>query len=140
MEAQAALAEAASRATSVRRADRHLQWVTLCIAGCWLVTGAIASLSPDRNSPAVWVPVLVTVIGALSGVVYFALKIRVVGRARFLLFIGGFVVFQVWMGFVAGMSMKTLWWAGGQPSYHFGVTIAVGVIPLLILAWLLGRR
>src|ERR1700737_4082574 len=58
--------------------------------------------------------------------------------ARLFLFFGGFVVFQVWLGIVAGVSIGTRYWASTEPSYHFGVTIAIGVIPLLVLAWLLG--
>ena len=139
-EARAALAEATTRATSVHRADRQFQLITLCLAACWLAFGVIVSLSPDRNSVLVWAGVLVAAIVGPGGVIWLGLRIRAYSRGRMLLFFGGFVVFQAWLGIVAGVSIGTRWWASTQPSYHFGVTIAIGVIPLLVLAWLLGRR
>lgn len=49
-------------------------------------------------------------------------------------------VFNLWNASVTGVSIGTRWWASTQPSYHFGVSEMVGVIPLLVAAWLIGRR
>src|ERR1700687_797702 len=139
-EARAALAEATSRAMSVHLADRQFQWMALCLAACWLAFGVVVRLVPDRKSPLVLVAVLVAATVGPGALVWLGLRIRAYSRARMLLFFGGFVVFQVWLGIVAGVSIGTRYWASTEPSYHFGVTIAIGVIPLLVLAWLLGRR
>ena len=114
--------------------------MALCLAACWLAFGVVVSLVPDRKSPLVLVAVLVAATVGPGALVWLGLRIRAYSRARMLLFFGGFVVFQVWLGIVAGVSIGTRYWASTEPSYHFGVTIAIGVIPLLVLAWLLGRR
>lgn len=41
---------------------------------------------------------------------------------------------------IASASIVTRFWAVGQPSYHFGLSVALSVIPLAIGASTFGRR
>jgi hypothetical protein len=139
-EAQAAINEAMSQAATLGRSDDPLRRIVIGIAACYLVAGVVVSLSPSRNSPVLWPAVLLIVIGFCVGVTMVGLRIRALSRRGQALYIWGVMAFNAWMGIVAGVSIGTRWWASTQPSYHFGISIAVAVTPLIFLAWLLGRR
>jgi hypothetical protein len=142
VEAQAALAEANSQAVRVHHADRQLGWIVLGIAAIWLAVGALMSTLPDprRAGPVVGPAILAVMVVGLVGLVLVFLRIRAYSRAGILLYFGGVAVFNVWNAIVVGVSIGTRWWASTQPSYHFGVSVAVGSIPLLVAAWLILRR
>lgn len=112
----------------------------MAIAACYLAAGVIVSLSPDRQSPLIWPAIMILVVGFCVGIILFGLRLRALSRHGQLWYIWGVFAFNVWMGLVVGVSIGTRWWASTQPSYHFAVTIAIGVVPLVVLAWLLGRR
>jgi hypothetical protein len=38
------------------------------------------------------------------------------------------------------VSIASGWWGPPQPGVHFGGSVVVAVIPLLVAAWLIGRR
>jgi hypothetical protein len=142
LEAQATLAEANSQAVRVHRADHQLGWIVLGIAAISLAVGALMSTLPDprRAGPVVGPAILAVMVVGLVGLVFVCLRIRAYSRAGILLYFGGVAVFNVWNTIVVGVSIATRWWALTQPSYHFGISTAVGTIPLLVAAWLILRR
>jgi hypothetical protein len=141
-DAQAALAEANSQAVRVRRADHQLGWIVLGIAAMYLAAAAVVSTlaDPRHGGPVAGPALLVIVFGGLVGIVVVFLRIRAYSRTGILLYFGGIAAFNLWNAIVVGVSIGTRWWASTQPSYHFGVSVAVGTIPLLVTAWLIWRR
>ena len=142
LEAQASLAKANRQAARVHRADHQLGWIVLGIAAIWLAVGALISTLPDprRAGPVVGPAILAVMVVGLVGLVLVFLRLRAYSRSGILLYFGGVAVFNVWNAIVVGVSIGTRWWASTQPSYHFGVSVAIGTIPLLIVAWLIWRR
>jgi hypothetical protein len=141
-EAQAALTEADSQGARVRRADRQLAWMLLAVAAVWLAVGGVISTLPDprRGGPVAGLGIVAIGIVGVVGLVVVGLRIRAYSRTGILLYFAGITVFNIWNAVVTGMSTLTHWWASSQPSYHFGLSAAVAVIPLLIAAWLIWRR
>lgn len=141
-EAKATLAEANRQAERVHRADHQLAWIVLGIAAIWLAVGALISTLPDprRGGPVVGPAILAIMVVGLVGLVLVFLRLRAYSRVRILLYFGGVAVFNVWNAIVVGVSIGTRWWASTQPGYHFGISAAVGSIPLLVVAWLIWRR
>jgi hypothetical protein len=142
LEAHAALAEANSQVVRVNRADHQLGWIVLGIAAVYLAVGALMSTLPDprRAGPVVGPAILAVMVVGLVGLVLVFLRIRAYSRTGILLYFGGIAAFNLWNAIVVGVSIGTRWWASTQPSYHFGVSVAVGTIPLLVVAWLIWRR
>lgn len=142
LEAQAALAEANSQAVRVHRADHQLGWIVLGIAAIDLAVGVVVSTlaDPRRGGPVAGPAILAILVVGLVGVVLVFLRIRAYSRTAILLYFGGIAAFNLWNAIVVGVSIGTRWWASTQPSYHFGVSVAVGTIPLLVAAWLIWRR
>jgi hypothetical protein len=142
LEAQAALAEANSHAVRVHRTDHQLGWIVLGIAAIYLAVGALMSTLPDprRAGPVVGPAILAVMVVGLVGLVLVFLRVRAYSRTGILLYFGGVAVFNVWNAIVVGVSIGTRWWAASQPTYHFGISAAVGTIPLLVVAWLIWRR
>ena len=141
-EAQAALAEANSQAVRVRHADHQLGWIVLGIAAMYLAVGALMSTlqDPRRGGPVIGSAILAIMVVGLVGLVIVFLRIRAYSRTGILLYFGGIGAFGLWNGIVVGVSITTRWWALTQPSYHFGVSVVVAVIPLLVAGWLILRR
>jgi hypothetical protein len=141
-EAQAALTEANSQALRLRHADYQLGWILLCISAVYLAAAAVVSTvaDPRRGGPVAGIAMLAIVIIGLGGIVLVGVRIRAYGRTGIRLYFGGIVAFNVWNSIVVGVSIGTRYWASTQPSYHFGVSLAVGSIPLLVAAWLILRR
>ena len=141
-EAQAALAEANSQAARVHRADRQLAWMLVGIAAVYLAVGAVISTLPDprRGGPVVSIAILIIFIVGVGGFVFVGLRIRAYSRTAMFLYFGGVIVFNLWNSAVFGVSTLTRWWTPPQPAYHFGLSAAVAVIPLLVAAWLIRRR
>jgi hypothetical protein len=141
-EAQAALTEANTQATRVRRSDHQLAWMLLGIAAVYLAGAGVISTQPSlqRGGPVVGLAILAIVIVGVVGMVYVGVRIRAYSRTGIFLYFGGVAGFNVWNAIVSGVSMGTLWWAPPQPSYHFGISELVGSVPLFIAAWLILRR
>lgn len=142
LEAQAALAEANSQEVRVRHADHQLGWMLLGIAAVYLAVGALMSTLPDprRAGPVIGPAILAVMVIGVVGLVIVFLRIRAYSRTGILLYFSGVGAFGLWNGIVAGVSVATRWWALTQPSYHFGMSVVVAVIPLLVAAWLIWRR
>ena len=141
-EAQAALVEASTQAARVRRADHQLAWMLLGIAAVYLAAAGVISTLPDprRGGPVAGLAILAILICGLVGIIFVGVRIRAYSRTGILLYFGGVAAFNIWNAIVTGTSILTRWWALGQPSYHFGISALAGVIPLLVAAWLIGRR
>jgi len=112
------------------------------IAVIYLAVGAVFSTLPDprQGSPVVGFGILAIMVVGLVGIVFVGVRMRAYSRTAIFLYFGGVITFNLWNAAVSGVSMLTRWWAPGQPSYHFGASVAVGVIPLLVAAWLIWRR
>ncbi len=139
-EAKAALAEAGTKAGQVRRADRQFRWILLLLVAIYLVSAGIVSATSRPGPSFGWLVVLVLLGGGLVGIGLLVWWIRVYSRAGILWFTGGAAAFTWWNAIVCGMSILTGWWGPHQPNFHFGVSALVGVIPLVVAAWLVGRR
>ena len=141
-EAQAALAEATSQAARVHRSDHQLGWMLLGIAVTYLALGAVISALPDlrRAGPVAGPAILAILIIGLVGFSFVGFRIRAYSRPATFLYFGGVIAFNFWNAAVVGVSFVTRWWAPAQPSYHFGASALVAVIPLLVAAWLIWRR
>lgn len=141
-EARAALSEATSQGARVRRADRQLGWILLGIAAIYLAVAGVMSVLPDprRAGPIVGPAILFIVIVGSVGFIFVGLRIRAYSRAGISLYFGGITVFNLWNAIVVGVSIGTRWWASTQPSYHFGLSAAIAVAPLLVAALLIWRR
>jgi cell division protein FtsW (lipid II flippase) len=141
-EAQAALEQATSQAARVRHSDHQLGWIVISIAAIYLAVAVVMSTLPDprRAGPVAGPAILAIMVVGLFGVIFALLRIRAYSRPAILLYFGAIVAFSLWNGIVVGVSLATRWWASTQPSYHFGITVAVAVIPLLVAAWLIWRR
>jgi hypothetical protein len=140
-EAHAALAEANSQAARVRRADHYFRWFLLGIAAAYVGGSGIISLSPRPGGSAVaWIALLVFLIGFIVVFVMLGMRMRAYSRAGLLSFFVAIAVFWLWDSIVNGVSLIGGWWSPLEPSYHLVVSEAVGVIPLLVAAWLIGRR
>jgi len=114
----------------------------LGIAAIYLAVGALISTLPDprRAGPVVGIGILAILIVGLVGFVYVGLRIRAYSRTAMLIYFGGIIAFNLWNSAVFGVSTLTRWWTPPQPAYHFGLSAAVAVIPLLVAAWLIWRR
>ena len=93
-----------------------------------------------RGGPIAGIAILAIVIVGVGAIVFVGVRIRAYSRPGILLYFGGIAAFNIWNAAVTGVSINTLWWAPPQPSYHFGLSALVGVIPLLVAAWLILRR
>lgn len=140
-EARAALAKANSQKTLVRKADRQFRWILVVVAAVYVVVAALLSISfPRRGSPLAGTAMLLVIAGGLAAVVVLGRRIRAYSTAGVAWYVVAIVAFLLWNSVVTGVSLITGWWSPRQPSYHFAISEAVGVIPLLVAAWLISRR
>jgi hypothetical protein len=139
-QARAALDEAGIRLAQVRRNDRQLSWMLLLVAAAYLGVGAVMSLSLRHGTPFAPAAVIVTLVAAIGAAVVIALRIPAYSRAGIIRYFSTIIAFNLWNAAVISASIATRFWASGQPGYHFGVSVAIAVIPLLAGAWLLVRR
>lgn len=137
--ARAALEETSRRAAQVRSSDLQLVWILLLLAAVYLAAGVVVSLGP-RNTPPASIGVVGMVFVAVVATVAIFLRIRAYSRSGIRWYFATVVAFNFWNTAVEGASIGTRFWALGQPTYHFGISVAIGVIPLLIGAWIIERR
>jgi hypothetical protein len=139
-EAKAALAEAGTKAAQVRRADRTFSRMLLVIVGLYIAVGAVMSIAGRRGGPIAAFSLLAIAVTALIAVVWLGLRLRAYSRAGILWYVWAIAAFSIWNGIVVGMSLVTRFWSSTQPSYHFGLSVLVAVVPLVVAAYLIGRR
>jgi hypothetical protein len=134
------LDEANSRAATVRRADSQLRLILLILATLYLATGALLSGNPRQGSVLIRDALIVIFLAGLAGTVYVMWRIRAWSRMGIVWLLGSVAVFLLWNGAVIWVSIATGWWGPHQPGIHFGGSVVVAVIPLLVAGWLVGRR
>lgn len=139
-DALAALAEAGIRTSQVRQADSQLRWMLLALLALDLGVAVLMSLSPHRGSTFAAVGVISLFVTAIVLVVIVGLRIRAYSRYGIRVYFGTIIAFNLYNAFITSASIATRFWAPGQPTFHFGMSEAVGVIPLLIGVWLMGRK
>jgi hypothetical protein len=139
-DARAALDEANSRAATVRRADSQLRLILWILATLYLATGALLSGNPRQGSVLIGDALIVIFLAGLAGTVYVMWRIRAWSRMGIFWLLGSVAVFLLWNGAVIWVSIATGWWGPHQPGIHFGGSVVVAVIPLLVAGWLVGRR
>ena len=138
-EARAALAEAGSKVTAVRRADNSLRWMLIVIAAVYVVAPGIVSVIPRNEGPVMGVVFAVALVGIVA-VVFVGRRLRAFSRAGIAWFVGGLILFQVWNAGVTAVSTMTGWWSPAEPNFHLAVSELVGVIPLIVAALLIRPR
>ena len=139
-EARAALTEAGSLATAVRRADGQLRWILIVVAATYILVAAVLSSLPLRGSGLGDVVLLAFGLFGVAAIIVVGVRIRAYSRAGIYWYFGGMVVFNVWNGIVSGVSIATGFWSTTQPNSDLLVSVLVAVIPLIAAAWLMGRR
>ena len=139
-DARALLDEAKGRAATVRQSERQLRWTLLLIAAMYVVTGILLSFNPRQGSRPIGTALLITFLVALVLAIYLGWRVKAWSRAAVLWFVSAMAAFLVWNGIVIWLSIATGWWGPHAPGIHFGGTVAVAVIPLLVATWLFGRR
>lgn len=139
-DARAKLQEAGLRAAVIRRSDKQFRRILLAIAAIYLMAAAAVALFPSGGSPLGLVAFIVIVFGGLAGSLLLLWRIRAYSRTGVWKFTVSAAAFTWWNAAVAGVSIATGWWAPHQPATHFSVSAVVAVIPLLVAAWLIGRR
>jgi hypothetical protein len=139
-EARAALTEASTQAARVRRADLEFRSILLLIAGIYLAAAGIFSVAGRHGGPLPALILAILVLGVLIGIVWLGVRVRAYSRAGFLSYMFAIAAFNIWNAIVAGVSIGTRYWASTEPTYHFGVSAMIGVVPLIVAAWLIGRR
>jgi hypothetical protein len=138
-EARASLAEASSKAASVRRADSEFRWLLIVIAAVYVVGSIVASAFPRRGGIG-GIALILVVTGGIAAMILLGRRIRAYSSSGIAWFVVSVFAFIFWNSVVNGVSMLSGWWSPHQPGYHFAVSEAIGVIPLVVAAWLLGRR
>ena len=138
-QALAALAEVGHRASQLHRTDRQLAWALAILAAADLAVAVLMSVPGRVGAAGAGVAVLATYLVCIVLVGVVLLRVRAYSRAGLRLFTLTAFFFTTWNALVSGVSVATRWWGPTQPSYHFGVSALVGVIPLVIGVLLLAR-
>jgi len=139
-DARALLEEAKGRAATVRRSERQLLWTLVVAAAMYAVAGFLLSFNPRQGNQLIGTALLVTFLLALAAGLYLGWRVKAWSRSAVLWFVGSLAAFLVWNGAVIWVSVATGWWRPGSAGIHFGISSAVALIPLLLGAWLFGRR
>ena len=106
----------------------------------YLAIGAVMSVSTHRGSNPAGPAIVLVMAIVLTAIVVVALRIRAYSRVGVLWFTLTAALFTVWNATITSASLITHFWSAQQPGYHFGLSVLVGVLPLLVGAWLIGRR
>lgn len=137
--AQADLAEADARARKIRRSDSQFRFVLVALAATYLALGIVVGLRP-RGGPYAGPAVLAIFVCGIAAMVVIFRRVRAYSKAGVLRFSLACSAFTVWNALVLGGSFVTGWLGPHQPGGHFTVMTAVASMPLVVAAWLLGRR
>ena len=139
-DARASIDEASRRAATVRRSDAQLRTVLLVVAAVYLASGALLSANPRGGSLLIGRALIFVLLGGLAAATYITWRMRAWSRTGVLWLLGAVALFLVWNAVVVWVSLASGWWGPGANGLHFGVSVVVAVIPLVIGAWLMGRR
>jgi hypothetical protein len=138
--AKVLLDEAGAHAATVRRADAQFRPILLIITGMYLVIAALLSANPRGGNVLIGDGVIATFLLGTVGGLYLCWRIRAWSRAGIGWFVGSVAAFVLWNGAVIWLSVATGWWGKSAPGVHFGASAVVAIIPLVVAAWLIGRR
>jgi hypothetical protein len=138
-EARVALADAGNQATGLRRTDKQFRAILLWIAGMYLGIALLVGLFPRGGVPLVGAVVLTIFVGGFAVTLFLLWRIRAYSRRGLHWFTRSAAAFSIWNIAVLAVSHFSGWWGPNQPGFHFSISAAVAVIPLLLAAWLVGR-
>jgi hypothetical protein len=138
-EARAALVTAGNQALGVRRTDKQYRPILLGIAAMYLGCALLVSLFPHGGSRFAGIALVVIFLGGLAGTLLLLLRIRAYSRRGILWFSWSAFGFTFWNAAVVGVSSASGWWGPHQPGIHFFGSAIIGVLPLLVAGWLVGR-
>lgn len=124
----------------MRRADNQFRPILLVVAAMYLATGILLSANPRGGNVLISGALVAVFFGGLATALYMTLRIRAWSRTGVFWLVASVAVFLLWNGAVIWASIVTGWWGPHQPGIHFGGSVVVAVIPLLVAAWLIGRR
>lgn len=139
-EALAALTEASDWPSRVRRIDGQFGRILIVAAAFYLTVGVLAGVSDLGGRTFTVLAFLVVVAGGLLATLLLLVRIRAYSRSGQLWFSASALGFTVWNAAVAGASSTSGWWGPTQPASHFTVSALIGAVPLVMAAWLIGRR
>jgi len=106
----------------------------------YLVIAALVSANPRGGNVLVGFALIFTFLLGFVAAVYLMQRMRAWSRVGILWFVLSVAAFVLWNTGVIWLSFATGWWAPSSPGIHFGGSVLVAVIPLVVAAWLLGRR
>jgi hypothetical protein len=138
-EARAALADAGNQATGLHRTDKQFRGILLWIAAMYLGIAVLVGLFPRGGKALVSAAVLTIFVGGVIAAFLLLWRIRAYSRRGIRWFTWSAFGFSLWNAATAGVSSVSGWWGPHQPGFHFSISAAVAVLPLLIAAWLVGR-
>ena len=131
-------------ASAMTSSDRQFRPMLLAIAGTYL--GCFIAIAVTTGGPGALGGVIVNAV-LIAGLVAFGLALarqHAYTRAGRLLFARSVAAWAVVLAVVMQLSIRSGWWSTTldqyQRSWHFVLSAAVSVVPLLIGAWLVGRR
>jgi len=104
-----------------------------------LGVGVVLSVSPRQGTTLAGMAVAVLLAALLVTAVVIARRIRAYSRTGLVWFLTTYIAFYVWNTVVVLVSVGTRFWASSQ-SYHFGLSVAVGALPLVVGVVVLTRR
>jgi hypothetical protein len=140
-EARSALAKVDSQKALVRKADREFGWILAVIAAVYVVVAALVSIAfPRRGSPVAGIVALLVTAGGLAAIVVLGRRVRAYSTGGIAWYVVAIAIFLLWNAAVTGVSLLSGWWSPRQPGYHFAISETIGAIPLIVAAWLFGRR
>ena len=139
-QARAALAEVKSRSAEVDRSGSQYRFILLALAAANVGLGVVVGFYPRGGSVLVPIAFLTLFGSALFVTVAVFVRVRAYSKASRIKFAVSATAFTFWNAAVAGVSSSSGWWGPQQPGTHFTVSAAVASIPLLVAAFLLGRR
>jgi hypothetical protein len=103
-----------------------------------MAAGVLVGLG--SRAPWTGLAVLLVLLAVLVGGIGRMWRMRAFSRTGPRNFALAAAAFTWWNAAVVGVSVASGWWAPRQLSFHFTVSAAVAAIPLLVAAFLIGRR
>ena len=138
-EARAALADAGNQATGLHRTDKQFRAILLWVAGMYLAIAVLAGFFPRGGWPLVGAGVLAILFGGFGVTLLMLWRIRAYSRRGLQWFTRSAAAFTLWNIAVVGVSHLSGWWGPQTSEFHFLISAAISVLPLLVAAWLVGR-
>ncbi len=123
----------------VSREDRQLLWMLIGLVAVDVALAAYLSLFPIYAGFLYFIMGIMFGGAAVNAAGILRLK-RHYSVAGIFWLMTTIAIFSVWNLIVMWVSLLSRWWAPSQPAYHIGVSAVIGLVPLLMGIWLLGRK